>query len=202
MPTRLQQARYDGLLRRLGDLKGPGSKVSEVLGDVFPVVDLENLPAELYTLAGWSLGFGSTQMPGVAAKFSIAQLFNPAGSGHLVVLTRMIMSTGGGSMIFEYDVDSGAAVDLFSSSIPRDTRKGVRAPLIAQVRQVHSAASLSPIGQIVMRNDITEQLEDSDGLFVLGPGTGLNLGTTVVNTNLIITFHWRERAAEPSELNF
>lgn len=202
MPTRLQQARYDGLLRRVGDLKGPGSKVSEVLGDVFPVLDLENVPAELYALNGWALGFGSILFPASMGNIHIAQLFNPAGSGHLIVVTSITMSSNAGQDV-EYDVDSGPLADLTSSSIPRDTRRGVRSPLVAQVRQVTQVAGLSPQGQIFVRaNENFVAMKDLDGVFILGPGTGVNFATTQTNNEFLIDFHWRERLAEPSELNF
>lgn len=199
--TQLQQARYDGLLRRVGDLKGGGSKVSEVLSEVFPVVDLENVPAELYALNGWALGFGSTEMPAVAANFRIAQLFNPEGSNQIVVPTLISFSSATAQRI-EYDVDSGPLTDLLASSIPRDTRRGVRAPLVGQVRQVFQVGSLAPQGQIIIESVVTWVMKDLDGLFVLGPGTGINIGATVTNTDLLVNFHWRERLAEPSELNF
>ena len=38
--SQLQQSRYDQLLRRVGDLKGPGSKVNDVLHELFPMFDL------------------------------------------------------------------------------------------------------------------------------------------------------------------
>lgn len=202
MPTRLQQARYDGLLRRVGDLKGPGSKVSEVLGEVFPVLNLENLPSELFVLAGWQLGFGSVGFVASAAEVNIAQLFNPAASGHLIVLTRVLMVSQDSAQRYEYDTSSTPLADLFASSKPRDTRKGVISPLVGQLRQTQQPGSLSAIGQVFMRGAVTFDLRDDNGLFVLGPGTGISFGSTSVNLDSIFNFHWRERLAEPSELNF
>jgi len=203
MPTRLQQARYDGLLRRLGDLKGPGSKVSEVLGDVFPIIDLERLPAELYALAGWRLGFGSTRILNVAGEVGISQIFNPAGSGHLVVPTRIeFTNVSAGSGIIEYDTDSGPLDDLFSTSKPRDTRRGITDAMVAQLRETTQVGTLPGIGQIRILANTVFTWTDLDGLFVLGPGTGLDIGSTVANTELLVNYHWRERVAEPSELNF
>ena len=189
-------------MRRVGDLKGGGSKVSEVISEVFPVVDLENTPAELYALNGWALGFGSIQFPASVGDIHIGQLFNPAQSGHIIVVTLVSLHTSAGQII-EYDVDVGPLATLTSSSIPRDTRRGVRSPLVGQIRQVTQVASLPPQGQINVRaNEDSFTMKDLDGIFILGPGTGVNFGTTQANNLFLIDFHWRERLAEPSELNF
>ncbi len=47
MGQELQQNRYDQLIRRVGGIIGPGSKVVEALGELFPVIDVENVPGEL-----------------------------------------------------------------------------------------------------------------------------------------------------------
>lgn len=200
MSTRLQQARYDGLMRRVGDLKGGGSKVSEVISEVFPTFDLENVPAELYALNGWTLGFGAVQLSPLAANNNLIQIFNPVGSGKLVVPTRIDISVSPG-MNVEYATNQPVLANLTASSLARDTRQADQS-LAAQIRDVQQAGSLSPHGIFFIAVNVAFVWNDLDGLFVLAPGTGLTIGSTVVNSTLIVTFHWRERVAEPSELNF
>ncbi len=201
MPTQLQQARYDGLLRRVGDLKGGGSKVNEVLGEVFPVLDLENVPAELALLAGWRLGFGSVIASAVAGNHRLIQLFNPANSGALVVPTRIWLRISANQLI-EYDIASAGLADTFSSAKVRDTRLGVTTTLVTQLREATQPGSITGIGNLFTFASEIFPFEDRDGLFVLGPGTGLTFSTTIQNSLMTINFHWRERLAEPSELNF
>jgi len=64
--TELQQNRYDQLLRRVGDLKGPGSKVNDVLQELFPTIDVENVPGELLFLMGTHIGLGVLPSPAVS----------------------------------------------------------------------------------------------------------------------------------------
>ena len=43
---------------------------------------------------------------------------------------------------------------------------------------------------------------DENGVCVLAPGTGLDIGIDDSGDTLSFSFYWRERVAEPSELNF
>ena len=74
--TEIQQGRYDALVRRVADLKGPGSKVNDMLEELFPVFDVEKLPSELYRLANIDLCFGGAGIAGVAAQSAALTLGN------------------------------------------------------------------------------------------------------------------------------
>lgn len=198
--SRIQQGRYDRLLRRVADLKGPGSKVNDALEELFPVIDVENVPAELYALNGWQLGFGGVVKVASAGNNNIIQLFNPVGSNHFIVPTRIIISTNSVQNI-EYGTDSGPLANSTNTSFPRDTRRGISNRLVGQLRDVSQPGSLPPAGTILIPSNRNFDLHDLDGIFVLAPGTGIDIGTTSLNTQLIATFHWRERVAEPSELS-
>lgn len=199
--TTIQQGRYDQLLRRVADLKGPGSKVNDVLEELFPTFDVEGRSAELMLLSGWRLAMGSTILPAVAANNRQAQLFNPAGSNALVVPTRIWISVSI-SQTIEWDVDGTALPDFFSTSRVRDTRLGVASRVAAQVRQRTQPGSIIGIGNAGLVTGTPWPYQDEGGLFVLAPGTGLTFSTTTVNSQMIVHFEWRERVAEPSELSF
>ncbi len=70
-------------------LVGEGAIVTNVLPDVFPTLELEDLPGELYKLAGWDIAVGAESLsPGAINRATIG-LENPVGSGKIAVLTRL-----------------------------------------------------------------------------------------------------------------
>jgi len=198
--TELQTGRYDQLLRRTGDLKGPGSKVNDVLEELFPTIDVEQVPYELLALEGTALAAGGAVRAAVAAVNNRIQLFNPAGSGKLVTVTLIHIQVGAGQ-----DVALGLAAVALATAIGtdrlRDGRFGVGLNPSAQVR-FDTNAAVSPTTFRFRVNTAGDTLEDTKGLYILTPGTGLTVTTSTVQTSLTASFFWRERVAEPSELNF
>lgn len=201
MSSDLEQGRYDQLIRRLGNMTGPGSRVAEVLSELFPVIDVERVPAELLFLAGWRIGVGSQQSGAEAASISKIQLFNPVDSGHLIVLTRVDFATTV-TTIVEATTSLGALTTNVGGTILRDTRIGNTAQTVGQVRSQTDATGLPPTWQIRSLSNINHVLSDDNGIVVLAPGTGYTMAPNTVNQFLIASFMWRERPAEPSELLF
>jgi len=197
----LQQNRYDQLLRRVGGMTGPGAKVAEVIPEVFPVIDLENLPAELYLLSGTRLAFGGVQQIGLAGESARIQLFNPADSGQIVTLTTANLNlsiTGGIRFVVTPNVEPTNDLGIRF----RDTRLGVLTRPTAEVRSSSNAAVLAGTGEFRIQANVPLYLTDPNGIVVLAPGTGITFNTVVVATTFTGTFFWRERVAEQSELNF
>jgi len=199
MTNIIQQARYDGLMRRVGGLLGPGSKVSETLSEVFPIFDLENLPMELLFLAGWRSHFATQLVLTTVGETSRASIFNPAGSGRLVVLTDVYVAIRNTDDRLNAEVITTPFAAVQTSAPQRDTRGGA-----------DSAAKLSNLNTgntnaffvWWLESERTKHLWATGGLFVLAPGTGLDFGTTADARELDITFFWKERDALPSELSF
>jgi len=197
--TELQQNRYDQLLRRVGDLKGPGSKVNDVLQELFPTLDVENVPGELLFLMGTRIGWAGTAKSPTAGKKSGIQLFNPSGSGYLVTISSVLLSSNGpGALLFGHSTTALAT----NTGIPRirDTRVGVGPSGVAELRTSPDAAG--PIGGTMrIENDVSFMLTDPNSITVLAPGSGMNV-IGAVDDSLNVTFFYRERIAEPSELTF
>jgi len=200
MGTELQQHRYDALMRRVGDLKGPGAKVGEVLEEVFPIVDLESPPAELYALGGTALGFGGTAVTAVAAEFSRAQVFNPLGSGKIITVTSALFSVPTTDGI-RWGLVNAALLTGVGTEVQRDPRLGFTSAPVGEIRRNTTAAAAPATGQTVLLADTPFTLTDLNGLAVLPEGFGLEASPRTVNIALFATFFWRERVAEPSELN-
>lgn len=195
----IQQNRWDQLLRRAADLKGPGSKVNDALTELFPTFDVEKVPAELYKLGGIDICFGGSTVTGAAGQNGRLQLFNPAGSGKLVTCTSFTVSLSGTGII-RYGTVTGpftsAATQLF-----RDTR-GPFAELPTAFIGTRSEVGFGPAnGQFRLLANTPYTMDSRNSMAVLAPGTGIEVGPNILAAAMNVTFFWRERVAEPSELN-
>ena len=200
MSQELQQNRYDQLLRRVGGLIGGGSKVSEVLGELFPVIEVERLPGELYLLAGTRLAFGSISPTGAAGESARTQLFNPADSGQLITVESCLVATVN-LQIVRYTVSNAALTTGSGTGRFRDSRMGVTQLPVGQIRQDSTVALTDATGQYSVNANTPTRLPGPNGLAVLSPGFGFEVGATNAATRIFVTFTWRERVAEQSELN-
>lgn len=196
--TELQQSRYDQLLRRVGDLKGPGSKVGEVLTELFPVFDVENLPAELYVLGQTDVCFGGTTITAAVGESGGIQLFNPADSSKIITLQSVIVSATATDTIrwgtTNIALTAGVGTERF-----RDTRRGITPAPIGQVRQESQVALIGNSGRARLLAHTPLILNDQNSAAVLAPDTGFEIGQTITNVPFFVTFYWRERVSEPSE---
>jgi len=199
--TEIQQGRYDALLRRVADLKGPGSKVNDVLEELFPVFDVENLPGELYILMQTDLCFGGGFVGAVSSQAGRGQIFNPAGSGKLITVTQAGVSAAA-SHINRWGRRDTALTTALQTQIFRDVRHPTGNLPTGQIRSQVSVALANATGQINSLSITPFVLKDENGLMVLTEGTGFEIGVSSTNTDMSFYFYWRERVAEPSEINF
>jgi len=198
--SELQINRWDRLVRRLGNIVGARSIVTTALEDVFPVLDMENMPLENKVLAGSFAANASTVLAASALNFSLIELFNPDGSGILVTLEQVIMSTSGDEVRFTVDLNARGIEDSIKAY--RDIRR--TAPPVCQVRSLQQVANLaSPTIRVRPAATLKTTTLSNNGndLFVFPPGTGISAQTDGINEGLTITWLWRERIFEASELN-
>jgi len=196
---RLQTARLENFIRRWGSIKGGGSVLSESLGDVFPVLDLENLTPENQAPAGWTPFFRFATVVGVAAQVAGLSIFNPADSGVIVVVDGCFIRAETNGI-----VTIGRSLPLFTGVTnvrPRDTRLApfsgkARIGANANVGAAETGISIRALAAI----DFI--LEIPNGLAVLAPGGQLAVVAANVNMDLTCSFYGRARLAEPSELSF
>ena len=200
MPNQLQTARYDGLVRRVGGLLGGGSKVTESLSELFPMMDVENLPAELLFLAGWRTALTTKVVAATVGETSRAGIFNPVGSGYIVVLTDVWLASSSVANI-DYSPSIVELTDDSFSGEGRDGRGELGQGTAAKVAQ-QQTGNTAGRGRFVLEANVTFQHQAINEIAVLGPGTGWEYGTNADNILLNITFFWRERQALTSELNF
>lgn len=199
MTNEIQQFRYDQLMRRVNGIIGPGSKVSEVLTELFPVLDVERIPGELMWLAGWRLAWAGGSISAAAGQTSRIQLFNPVGSGKIISVTNVIVTVSVNSPIFWTTTNV-----LFPTTVApqrlRDTRRGAFEAATAEVRTFSAVGTTVATNQAQILVSQPLELNDPNEVAILFPGTALEVGMSVVASTLRVSFRWRERIFEESEL--
>jgi len=199
MPNDLQTARYDGLIRRVGGLLGGGSKVTETLSELFPMIDVENVPSELLFLGGWRTGISTQTVAATVGETSRAQIQNPVGSGKLVVVTDVYLTTQ--QTAVAYTTTETLFAPAFAGFL-RDSRTGADGRTSARVAEASTGNTGLRGTFTTVANRTFHHFAQGNDLFVLAPGTALEYGSVTDNVAVDITFFWRERAALSSELNF
>jgi len=202
MTYEVQQTRWDRLIRRVSGSIGPGSRLSETLSELFPVIDVENLPGELYLLSGTRLCWGATSVTGMPAEVPQAILFNPVDSGHLITVTQVSCSSNINDRI-RFEVSQTTAGSAVATERFRDGR--LITPTILPTGQVRSQSTPTlRAGQADFRvlADEGKFVSDPNGICVLSPDTKLVVGSVTGATVITVTFWWREREAQESELQF
>jgi len=201
MTYEVQQTRWDRIVRRVSGSIGPGSRVSETLSELFPVLDVERVPPELLILGGTHMAQGRTDEVGIAANVQQAMLRNPGQSGTIITLTRITVQSS-----TPQDIFLGPTLNTFANANP-----------VAFVDTRIFGAGNNPVGQVLdgialvsapdfyrMRSGAAsayEVYEPQAAIAVLGPGTAYAVSGSSLNTQMSVTFDWRERPAEESELS-
>ncbi len=198
--SELQQTRYDRLLRRVGGLIGPGSKVGEVLSDLFPTIDVEQVPGELLRLSETKILIGGTRFTAGAGDIPSVQVFNPADSGNLVVVSSCRI---GGNIIGDFvcGVSVAQFANLVQRMVSRDTRGTSIIQGVAQIRTTDTVA-FSSAGAYSWRAaaSLSTELIDANSIAVLFPGTGFFAQSNINASILSCGFLVRERPFLESEL--
>ena len=196
----IQQTRYDRLLRRVGGMIGPGSKVGTVVSELFPMIDVENVPGELLALMGTRLGFGGASITAGAGNRGKLQLFNPAGSGKLVTLTTVVLSSNT-TQTFRFDTEDAIRGAAVGTAGFRDTRAPAAEVTSAVINFQDDATTIPSAARLAMIADTPFLFTDPNGIVILQPGTGWTVSTETLATSVQATFLWRERVAEQAELS-
>jgi len=199
MTSELQQSRYDQLVRRVGGIIGPGSKVSEALSELFPVIDVERVPGELLALGQTQICLGSATLTGDVAEVARVQLFNPVASGKLIAVSSVYVSATA-TMTFRFATSTIALTDGIGTEVFRDRRLSATSRPSGQIRTDSTVAFPDAHGQFRLAGNQVVTLEDENTAAVLSPGSGFEVGSTAAATTIFVTFNWRERVALESEL--
>lgn len=177
-----------------------GKVVAPNLGqELVPVVlvdDLANRPSWYGQTVERPAGGGMMQFAPAAGQFGSLQLFNPGGSGLIVLVETIIYSLSIGVAFIRCDL--GAALPTVQTTgTYRDTRLANGQSLIttSQIRSDTSAAT--GIGSIVGGTLTTANFPVQYPIgFTLLPGNGLKVCCGSADAVLSCMFLWRERTIE------
>lgn len=144
--------------------------------------------------AAGNLEFGSTATPATAAaNFSKAQLWNPSGSGKLLVCTGLrVIPTAAG--LFSWSSTWGVQANLVNNGYSKSNP--VLASTVAQVRQNFAAQSMATIG-VVVGSVLLDTVRSTPNLLdtapiAIRPNGGLTVGCETANTAFTAVFDWYE----------
>ena len=197
--TTLQQSRYDQLLRRVADLKGPGSKVNDVLTELFPVIDVESAPMELDVLSGTrpAMGTGNAGAGGVGF-FSTVLLMNPVRSGVIARVENIRVASGSILVNLGLTQNVSAANETEAFIDGRVFPSGT----VLKLGSTSNNLAVGPGAYILqLDGDSIARWEPRRGICVLSPGTALSMSGVVADQFITVNLQWTERQAQPSELN-
>jgi len=200
--TEIQQNRYDKLIRRVNNIVAAGSMVGDALNELFPTIDVENVPGELLALMGTRIAWARSDLIAGGGVFPQVQLFNPANSGTIITLTSLILAVTANNTV-QYGTSDTPMTSLLLPGQFRDSRFGVAAAgrAVGQVRFQTTAVPVGGSQALFMAPQESRLINDDNGLCVLSPGFGLDVQANVAATRLLCSFAWRERVLEASEIN-
>lgn len=199
MTYEVQQTRWDRIIRRVSGSVGPGSRVSETLSELFPVLDVERLPSELLLLGGTQVVVGSSRAGAVAATFPQVSILNPVDSGNLITVTSVQLFTTSAQLIRVSITEN--VLPVSGAEEIRDGRRGVAGVPVGQ-SLVDNNLVVGPLrGSLRLEASVPFFWFDPNDLAVLSPGTAFLISGSVVNTTLEAGWMWRERPAQESELS-
>lgn len=197
--SEIQQNRYDQLLRRVADLKGPGSKVSDALGELFPTIDVENVPYELLLLLGSRTCMGyALAGPGGATFFTTVFIHNPPDSGVIARLTHLSVEAADMTVLIGPTLNVADEVGARAFTDGRVFGEGTTLRMQGNNNNLVIGAAFSTL---VTGSEGFIQYAPPGGIMTLSPGTSFSVGAGADNEFLRANFIWVERQAEPSELN-
>ena len=199
MSQTIQQNRYDRLLRRVAGMIGPGSKVSEVVPDLLPTIDVENVPGELLWPMDTRLSQGGGALTANAAEFPTAQVRNPDNSGLLITVTMMMISCDVAATILWGAVTTDLS-GFIATQVFRDNRGFSPNTPAGVITQVSSAGPGVGTMQVRLPAGTPLIIQDPNGVAVLPPSWGIRFATDQAVSSINYGFFWRERVAEESEL--
>lgn len=191
--------RYNRMLQKLFSMKGDPPARS-LTGEVTPIFPFFNGVENRY-LEGWDR-FGMTvYTAAVAAQNSAFQIRNPLGSNAIAAIEKMTITVTVADLV-EIRIATGLA-DL--ANVVPTTRLDARTIRPGSMMVLSQGNNIAAAGSVidhvaVAANASQGVIFTDDQEIVILPGDGIRLNTIGLNEILRVSFQYRERPLEPSEL--
>lgn len=145
------------------------------------------------TLAG-GMFCGAPYQAGAAAKYSVAQLWNPALSGKNIVVRALSLSSSVATSAGIYFSNAALTTDVTAT---RASNKKAGAPMGQGLVKTDQLVAY-PVFQNLYGEYISANLVQPwaiNGALVVTPGYGLNVVNDTANSSLLVNYEWFEEAA-------
>ncbi len=182
MPWPTQESRLLDALRRVFGITGHVG--AQLLDDLLPVLDALNLPLELRYPAQESLYWAGMNRLAVAAQVNNGFIVNPTGSGHVVIVERLIVA-GAGGYALKMNMTVTGALGV-GDVVPRDGRISTTQTVPQVWEDPNGVADAFAYG-----NPYGVWM---DNVAVILPGGNLRIANGAVNQPLAFTAQLRDRA--------
>jgi len=200
--NQIQGGRWDEFLRRLLPVKDRSIApivASELVGQIV----VQEWEPEFYKLRNENLCMARASQAPVAAEFGHCKIRNPELTGTLVILEQIWLRAAS-DMVFDFATE-GVEIAGFTQEETafRDLRSGGLTAVGVTKADVSIDTNVAMVGGDSVGR-VTVLALDSKTLefpVILPPGFGFIVRANTVNVGITVTFLWRERAAEPSELD-
>ena len=201
--ARLDGGRFNRWIEKFFNIKQPGASITGVEDSIRPVVSLPSGQEDRY-IQGWNI-FGTTATSSaVAAQLSGFTLSNPANSGIIAVVQKVVMLPGATALCQMFN--NNVAFIMTTQINPTGIRMDKRTNLVSVCNISKGTASLPAEGgacalrMLGITTGNAECIVNPNQEWVLLPNDSITVLCELVNTALSVTMQWRERVLESSEL--
>lgn len=190
----IKRSRFnDYLLRLLGMETNPPAPT--LAGEIQPIIEVEPYNLESYWLSGHKLCGSFVSGSAGVATVTQARLRNPAGSGIVAIVEKLIVSSSGND---NFDLSVGATTSDYGTINTRGFRDGRIGGLPTCIMSQTLGAGIAPqIGRVHLLafNPVTIY-----EVAVLPPGASLEFNWASNSVAQLGLIHWRERALPAVEI--
>ena len=194
--------RYNRALQKLLSMKGE-PPAAQLAGEISPTLQffwgVENRYLESWNRFGQANNQGA-----VAAQSSTIQLRNPPTSNVIIVVEKLLMLSTTSGIQGNISQQAGAAdlTTVVAFANQRLDARGGQNPAGIISRQNNAADLGSLIGTYgtSAANASTDFFLMDDQELTILPGDTIRVNTNTVNVNFLVSWIWRERALEESEV--
>ncbi len=190
--------RWNRFIQKLTDIKGgpPARQLASEIVFQHPIFH----GAENRYLESWDRFALTLTVGPIAAQSAGVRLRNPPGSNVIAVIEKAAVSVTPSTFAnLEYGTPGGADLSNAAVAIPLETRGRSASSLIASFNAA-ALATLNPISQVgLLATAPYDFIVDRVQEISVPPGGAVQIDESAVNTQVSVTFWWRERFLEPAE---